>query len=141
MKILIINGPNLDLLGEREKNIYGSESLQDIIEYTEQKCQEFNLDVELTWFQSAIEGEIIQKLHLWRNYDKIIINPAGYSHTSIAIYDALKLIKVPIIEVHLSQIYQREEFRQTMLTAKAATAIMSGFKSKAYFLAILSQKL
>ena len=137
-KILIINGPNLNMLGTREPEIYGTDSLDDLKKLTESKLTG---KVTLDWYQSNIEGELIsrvQKAH-FENYDALIINPGGYAHTSVALYDALKILKIPIIEVHLSQLYKREDFRHTLLTAKAATAIMGGFGNQTYYIAINSQ--
>lgn len=138
-KILIINGPNLNLLGVREISVYGTESLAEIEKYTSQKLS--SKDLEIQWFQSNIEGEIVEKLHEYalRDYDLLVINPGGYSHTSVAIYDAMRIAQKPIVEVHLSNVYAREDFRQTMLTARAASKIMSGLGKKAYYLAILSE--
>jgi len=138
-KALIINGPNLNLLGKRETDIYGSLSLSEIQKYTQQKLS--TEEVELEWFQSNMEGEIIGKIHEFQSedFDFLIINPAGYSHTSVAIYDALLACHKTIIEVHLSNVYSREDFRQTMLTARAASKIMSGLGKDAYYLAILSE--
>ncbi|MGE3609400.1 MAG: type II 3-dehydroquinate dehydratase [Bacteriovoracaceae bacterium] len=137
-KFLIINGPNLNMLGAREPHVYGSMTLGEIQSYTENKLAG---KAKLDWFQSNLEGEIISKIQstLSSDYDALIINPGGYSHTSVAIYDALKIIKIPIIEVHLSQVYQREDFRHTLLTAKAATAIMSGLGKQSYYVAVSSQ--
>lgn len=137
-KFLIINGPNLNMLGTREPEVYGSESLTDIQKWTNDKLQN---KASIEWFQSNIEGEIvsrIQKAHA-ESFDALILNPGGYAHTSVAIHDAMKILKFPIIEVHLSQVYKREEFRHTLLTAKAASAIMGGFGKQSYYLAILSQ--
>jgi 3-dehydroquinate dehydratase-2 len=136
-KFLIINGPNLNMLGKREPEVYGSESLDDIAKWTEQKLKG---QAQLEWFQSNVEGEIvsrIQRAHS-ENYDALIINPGGYAHTSVAIHDALKILKIPVIEVHLSQVYRREDFRHTLLTAKAASAIMSGLGKQSYYVAIHS---
>ncbi len=137
-KFLIINGPNLNMLGKREPEVYGTESLDDIAKWTDEKLKG---KAQLEWFQSNVEGEIvsrIQRAHS-ENYDALIINPGGYAHTSVAIHDALKILKIPVIEVHLSQVYRREEFRHTLLTAKAATAIMSGLGKQSYYIAISSQ--
>jgi len=125
------------MLGKREPEIYGAESLEDIQKWTTSKI---NGKVTLEWFQSNIEGEIVERIQAAHNggVDALIINPGGYSHTSVAIHDALKILKFPIIEVHLSQIYQREEFRHTLLTAKAASAIMSGLGKQSYYIAIQS---
>ncbi len=137
-KFLIINGPNLNMLGTREPEVYGKETLDDIRKLTAEKLQS---NVELEWFQSNIEGEIVTKIQeaSLHAFDALIINPGGYAHTSVAIHDALKILKIPVIEVHLSQVYKREEFRHTMLTAKAATAIMGGFGNQTYYIAINSQ--
>ncbi len=137
-KFLIINGPNLNMLGLREPEVYGTESLDDIRKWTDEKTKSQSQN---EWYQSNVEGEIverIQKAH-FEKYDALIINPGGYAHTSVAIHDALKILKIPVIEVHLSQVYKREEFRHTLLTAKAATAIMSGLGRQSYYIAIFSQ--
>jgi 3-dehydroquinate dehydratase-2 len=135
--ILIINGPNLNMLGKREPEVYGKDTLDDIRLWTEQKI---NSKVTTTWFQSNIEGEIVSKIQAAysENFDALVINPGGYAHTSVAIHDALKILKIPIIEVHLSQLYKREEFRHTLLTAKACSAIMSGLGKQSYYIAIQS---
>ena len=136
-KILIINGPNLNMLGQREPEVYGTDTLEDVRLWTESKIKS---KASLEWYQSNLEGEIvsrIQKVHS-EDYDALIINPGGYAHSSVAIHDALKILKIPIIEVHLSQIYRREEFRHTLLTAKAASAIMSGLGKQSYYIAIHS---
>lgn len=134
-KILIINGPNLNMLGKREPMVYGPDSLVDIIKQTEEKISG---RVELSWYQSNIEGEIVGKIQEAHqsDVDALIINPGGYSHTSVAIYDALKILTIPIIELHLSQVYARESFRHTLLTAKAASSIMSGFGKQSYYIAV-----
>lgn len=136
-KILIVNGPNLNMLGQREPEVYGKDSLSDVIQWTEERLKGL---VHLEWYQSNIEGEIvtrIQKAHSEKR-DGLIINPGAYAHTSVAIHDAMKILKIPIIEVHLSQIYCREDFRHTLLTAKAASAIMSGLGKQTYYIAVQS---
>jgi 3-dehydroquinate dehydratase-2 len=140
-KILIINGPNLNLLGLREPDIYGSMTLEDIKDYTNTQIKKNNLSVDLDWYQSNIEGELVEYIQSAINsdYDALILNPAAYSHTSVAMLDALKMIKIPIIEVHLTNVYSREEFRQTLLTARAASKIMSGLGKDAYYLAVMSE--
>jgi 3-dehydroquinate dehydratase-2 len=137
-KILIINGPNLNMLGVREPEIYGYDTLDDIKNFTEAKI---NGRAQLVWYQSNVEGELVNRIQQahQQSFDALIINPGGYAHTSVALHDALKILKIPVIEVHLSQVYQREEFRHTLLTAKAATAIMSGFGNQSYHIAINSQ--
>lgn len=138
-KFMIINGPNLNMLGQREPEIYGSLSLQEIIKFTEDSL--LNQNVQLDWFQSNIEGEIVTKIQelLNSDYNALVINPGAYSHTSVAIFDALSMIKLPIIEVHLSNTHRREEFRQTKLTAKASTIIMEGLGKLAYLTAVKTQ--
>ena len=136
---LVINGPNLNMLGIRETDTYGSISLDEIQNYTEKKIIE--LDVKLEWWQSNSETEIIERLHKLTNekHDALIINPAAFSHTSIAILDALKILKIPVVEVHLTNTHSRESFRHSMLTAQAASIIMGGLGKEAYYFAVLSQ--
>jgi 3-dehydroquinate dehydratase-2 len=139
-KFLIINGPNLNMLGLREPEIYGTLSLQEIITYTEKKLAG---KCECVWYQSNIEGEIVDRIQalVKQDFSALVINPGAYSHTSVAILDALHIIKIPIIEVHLSNTHRREEFRQTKLTAKASTIILEGLGKHAYLMAIESQLL
>ena len=136
---LIINGPNLNMLGTREPEVYGSLTLQEIIDFTEKSLEKENVSLE--WYQSNIEGEIVTKIQeaTKKNYKALIINPGAYSHTSVAIYDALQMIKFPVIEVHLSNTHKREDFRQTKLTAKASTIIMEGLGKIAYLTAVKTQ--
>lgn len=138
-KFLIINGPNLNLLGTREPEIYGSLTLDQIKTFTEESLKADN--VQLEWFQSNVEGLIIDRIQqsLSQNFQALIINPGAYSHTSVAIFDALQMVKIPVIEVHLSNTHRREEFRQTKLTAKASTIIMEGLGKLAYLTAVKSQ--
>ena len=134
-KIIILNGPNLNLLGEREKNQYGSFTIEDI----EKNCKEFakNNDLKLTFFQSNIEGELVEKIQISRkNQDGLIINAGGYTHTSVAIHDALKIIKIPIIELHISNIYNREEFRHKSLISNVANGVICGFGESGYIMAL-----
>jgi 3-dehydroquinate dehydratase-2 len=134
-KILLVNGPNLNKLGEREPEIYGKETLADI----EAMCQKTakSLGLTLNCWQSNIEGEIVTKIQdAAKTYQGLIINAGAYTHTSIAMMDALLLLKIPVIEVHLSNIYRREEFRHTSYIAKAATGSICGFGSKSYTLAL-----
>ena len=138
-KIIILNGPNLNLLGEREKSQYGSFTLKDI----ENTCVEFakNNEIKLSFFQSNIEGELIEKIQKSRNdQDGLIINAGGYTHTSVAIHDALKILKIPIIELHISNIYNREDFRQKSLISKVANGIICGFGAEGYIMALKSMK-
>ena len=134
-KIIILNGPNLNLLGEREKNQYGSFTLKDI----EEKCNEFanKNNISLSLFQTNIEGELIEKIQNSRNEQQgLIINAGGYTHTSVAIHDALKILKIPIIELHISNIYNREEFRHKSLISKVAKGIICGFGIDSYTMAL-----
>ncbi len=127
------------MLGEREPQIYGEETLAQIVEYTQKKLENFSVEIE--WFQSNHEGEIVTKIQesLKKNYRALIINPAAFSHYSIAILDALKMVPFTVIEVHLSNTHRREEFRKTKLTAMASNIIMEGLGKNSYFLAIYSQ--
>ena len=134
-KIIILNGPNLNLLGEREKNQYGSFTLKDI----ENSCKKFASEnnIELTMFQSNIEGQLVEKIQHSRNEQHgLIINAGGYTHTSVAIHDALKILKIPIIELHISNIYNREEFRHKSLISKLAKGIICGFGADDYIMAL-----
>ena len=136
-KILVINGPNLQLLGKREPQIYGSENLEDISEKMAASVEMKNLELE--FFQSCIEGEIVERIGrvvLDKDCDGIIINPGAYSHTSIAILDAIKALSIPVVEVHLSNIHAREEFRHTSITGKGAAGVICGFGSYSYILAL-----
>lgn len=138
-EFLIINGPNLNMLGTREPEVYGTLTLQEIKEFTENSLE--NDHVSLEWYQSNIEGEIVTKIQeaTKKNYKALIINPGAYSHTSVAIYDALCMVKCPVLEVHLSNTHRREEFRQTKLTAKASTIIIEGLGKTTYLTAVKSQ--
>ena len=136
-KIIIINGPNLNLLGEREQSQYGTVTLDGLKEKCLKKATELKIDVD--FFQSNIEGEIVSKIQEARkNFDGIIINAAGFTHTSVAIRDALEIFKKPIIELHISNIYKREEFRHKSLISNVVTGGMFGLGSDGYILAIIS---
>lgn len=136
MKIMVINGPNLNFLGIREKNIYGSKSFQEIESYIRKTA--ISLGHEIEMYQSNIEGEIInfiQKAY-YNKYEGIIINPGAFTHYSYAIYDAIKSVDIDTVEVHLSQIYNREEFRQKSVTAPACIGQICGFGEYGYIMAI-----
>ena len=134
-KILIINGPNLNMLGTREPEIYGDETLEDIQKNCESEATE--LDLELEFSQSNSEDEIIDKIQASaKNNDGIIINAAAYTHTSVAIMDALLAVKVPVIEVHLSNIFKREEFRHKSYISPASHGVICGFGGLSYILAL-----
>jgi len=134
-KIIIINGPNLNLLGNREKSIYGDTTLKDIEKKSEKKCKELGFD--LFFCQSNNEGELINLIHSVENeFDGLIINPAAFTHTSVALLDALRAISKPKIEIHLSNIYNREDFRKKSITSEGVDGIICGFGSLGYILAI-----
>lgn len=135
MKLIIINGPNLNLLGKREPEIYGSDTFEDALKRLQKKYPK----VELSYFQSNIEGEIIDKLHeVGFDYDGIILNAAAYTHTSVGIGDAVKGIETPVVEVHISNIHAREEFRHISYIAPNAKGVIVGFGINGYELAIQS---
>ncbi|WP_316784463.1 type II 3-dehydroquinate dehydratase [Pedobacter frigiditerrae] len=135
MKIQIINGPNLNLLGLREPSIYGSEGFETYIS----QLREMYSIIEIDYYQSNVEGELINKLHeVGFSYDGIIINAGGYTHTSVAIADAIAAIRTPVVEVHISNIYAREEFRHVSLTGKNCKGVLTGFGLDGYRLAIES---
>ena len=135
MKIIIINGPNLNLLGKREPEIYGSHSFEDYFKELQNKFSA----LDLYYFQSNIEGEIIDKLHeVGFNYDGIILNAAAYTHTSVGIGDAVKAINTSVIEVHISNVHAREEFRHKSYIAANAKGVIFGFGLKSYDLAMES---
>ncbi len=136
-KIIIINGPNLNLLGEREQSQYGSTTLNQLKENCYKKGQEIGLDIEFA--QSNIEGELVNIIQDARKkFDGMIINAAAFTHTSVAIRDALDLFKKPIIELHLSNIYKREEFRHKSLISSVVTGGIFGLGAEGYILAIIS---
>ena len=138
-KIIILNGPNLNLLGEREKSQYGNFTLKDI----EKKCKEYaqKNDLSVTMFQSNLEGELIDEIQNSRErFNGLIINAGGYTHTSVAIHDALKIIKFPIIELHITNIYNREDFRHKSLISKVAKGVICGFGSEGYIMSLQAMK-
>lgn len=136
MKLLIINGPNLNLLGTREPQVYGSTTFVDYFTQLQSKFK----DVELVYEQSNVEGELINYLHngMQEHYDGIILNAGGYTHTSVAISDAVAGITTPVVEVHISNVMDREAYRHTSYISKNAAGIISGFGLKGYDLAIMS---
>ena len=136
-KIIIINGPNLNLLGEREQSQYGSDTFEQLKEKCSKKSKEIGLEVNFT--QSNLEGEIVNIIQEARKkYKGMIINAAGFTHTSVAIRDALSLFKKPIIELHISNIYKREEFRHKSLISDIVTGGIFGLGTEGYILAIIS---
>ncbi len=135
MKLIIINGPNLNLLGVREKEIYGGESFEEYLDKLKQKYPK----IDFEYFQSNVEGEIINKLHeVGFSGDGIILNAGGYTHTSVAIGDAVKAIKTPVVEVHISNVYAREEYRHHSFLSKNCRGVIVGFGMDSYKLAVES---
>ena len=134
-KIMVMNGPNLNMLGIREKNIYGTLTLSDINDMIQKKADELGVVVE--FFQSNCEGELIDKIHsCYGKIDGIIINPGAYSHYSLAIHDAIKSVSIDTYEVHISNVFSREEERNCLITAKASKGLISGFGAYSYILAL-----
>lgn len=131
--ILIINGPNLNLLGQREPGVYGNESFESYLPTLQGAFQQFNIH----YFQSNIEGEIINAIHAAKGvYKAIVINAGGYSHTSVAIADAIAAVGVDTVEVHISNVYAREEYRHTLLLAPKCKGVITGFGLRSYELAL-----
>ena len=133
MKVIIINGPNLNLLGKREPEIYGTQTFEDYFMVLKKQFPQ----IELDYFQSNVEGELINKLHeIGFTYDGIILNAGGYTHTSVALADAVASIKTKVVEVHISNIFAREEFRHISLLSKNCVGIISGLGMKGYEMAL-----
>ena len=140
MKAFVIHGPNLNLLGTRELSVYGDSSLDEVNAVIEKEAQE--LGFELSFWQTAREGEIIELLHsgIDAGVDGVLLNPAAYSHTSRAIADAVRAVPFPVIEVHLSNIHAREQWRRTSVTAEAARGVVAGFGPHSYVAALVALK-
>ncbi len=137
MKIVVIQGPNLNMLGHREQSVYGAMKLEEI--HSQMEAVAKQNDFEIEFFQSNLEGEMVDKIQeCLGDADGIIINPAAYTHTSIAIRDAISAVSLPAIEVHISNIYRREEFRQKSMIAPVCTGQISGFGPFGYHLAMIS---
>lgn len=135
MKLLIINGPNLNMLGIREPDIYGRQTYQNLVDYVNQVCVDMGIVCEV--FQSNHEGDIVDKIQAaYGNTDGIVINPAAYTHTSVAILDALKAVCIPAVEVHLSDVNQRESFRHVSYAGMACEKTFAGFGFEGYKMAI-----
>jgi len=133
MKIQIINGPNLNLLGKREPSVYGNQSFEEFFASLKKRFA----NIELHYYQSNVEGEIINKLHeVGFSFDGIIINAGAYTHTSVAIHDAIGAIKTPVAEVHISNVYAREEFRHKSLITSKCVGMITGFGMEGYAMAI-----
>lgn len=132
-QILVLNGPNLNLLGRREPEIYGDNSMETYMTALQERFPE----VALTYYQSNVEGEIINKLHeVGFSYDGVVLNAGAYTHTSVAIHDAIKAIDAPVVEVHISNVYQRESYRHTSLITGACVGVIGGFGMDSYRLAV-----
>ena len=139
-KILILNGPNLNLLGNRETDEYGKKSLDEINNLCKDKCHAY--DIECEFIQNNNEGELINLIQsVENNFDGLIINPAAFTHTSVAILDALRSVSKPKIEIHLSNIYTREEYRKKSITSEAVDGLICGFGENSYILAIEAIKI
>ena len=137
MKILFLNGPNLNLLGLREPDKYGNNTLQDIEAFIRKEALKLNIEVE--FYQSNIEGEIVNKIQAAKgNFDAIVMNPAAYTHTSVAIRVAILAVQVPTVEIHISNIHTREEFRKISLTAPACIGQITGFGINSYKLGLIA---
>jgi 3-dehydroquinate dehydratase-2 len=137
MKVMVIQGPNLNMLGVREQNIYGNMKLDDIHNNMQTFAQQNGMELE--FFQSNLEGEIVDKIQeCLGEVDGILINPAAYTHSSIAIKDALSAVNLPTIEVHISNIYKREEYRQKSMTASATAGVITGFGPFSYHLGLIA---
>jgi len=134
MKILVINGPNLNLLGTRESDIYGTMTLDDINVSLQKLAKELNVEVMIS--QSNHEGEIVDLIHNAKDYAALVINPAAYTHTSVAIRDAIAAVDIPAVEIHISNIYNREEFRHKSLISPVAHGQVSGFGPESYLLGL-----
>ena len=137
MKVLFLNGPNLNLLGTREPDKYGNKTLKDIETFIQKEAEKYN--VTTTFYQSNIEGELVNKIQEAKGiYDGIVMNPAAYTHTSVAIRNALLAVEIPTVEIHLSNIHKREEFRKTSLTAPACIGQITGFGENSYKLGLIA---
>ena len=137
-KILIINGPNLNMLGKREPDVYGSTTLKELEKICTDESKK--LDFDISFFQSNSEAEIIDEIQKCHNYQGLIINAGAFTHTSIAVHDALKILKIPKIEVHISNIYNREEFRKKSFISPVVHGIIAGFGTDVYVIALRSLK-
>ena len=138
MKIMVINGPNLNMLGIREKNIYGTFTYDDLCKYIETYPNYKEKDIDFTFLQTNHEGEIVDFIHkaYTEKYDGIVLNAGGYTHTSVAIHDAIKAVSIPTVEVHISNIHAREEFRKVCMTSPACVGQITGLGKLGYVLAV-----
>ena len=139
MKIMVINGPNLNMLGIREKDIYGTFTYEDLCKYIETYPNYKEKDIDFTFLQTNHEGEIVDFIHkaYTEKYDGIVLNAGGYTHTSVAIHDAIKAVSIPTVEVHISNIHAREEFRKVCMTSSACVGQITGLGKLGYVLAVV----
>ena len=139
MKIMVINGPNLNMLGIREKNIYGTFTYEDLCKYIETYPNYKEKDIDFTFLQTNHEGEIVDFIHkaYTEKYDGIVLNAGSYTHTSVAIHDAIKAVSIPTVEVHISNIHAREEFRKVCMTSPACVGQITGLGKLGYVLAVV----
>ena len=139
MRIMVINGPNLNMLGIREKNIYGTFTYEDLCKYIETYPNYKEKDIDFTFLQTNHEGEIVDFIHkaYTEKYDGIVLNAGGYTHTSVAIHDAIKAVSIPTVEVHISNIHAREEFRKVCMTSPACIGQITGLGKLGYVLAVV----
>ncbi|ATV59424.1 type II 3-dehydroquinate dehydratase [Fusobacterium pseudoperiodonticum] len=139
MKIMVINGPNLNMLGIREKNIYGTFTYEDLCKYIETYPNYKEKDIDFTFLQTNHEGEIVDFIHkaYTEKYDGIVLNAGGYTHTSVAIHDTIKAVSIPTVEVHISNIHAREEFRKVCMTSPACVGQITGLGKLGYVLAVV----
>ena len=139
MKIMVINGPNLNMLGIREKNIYGTFTYEDLCKYIETYPNYKEKDIDFTFLQTNHEGKIVDYIHkaYTEKYDGIVLNAGGYTHTSVAIHDAIKAVSIPTVEVHISNIHAREEFRKVCMTSPACVGQITGLGKLGYVLAVV----
>ncbi len=139
MKILVLNGPNLNMLGTREPEKYGNQTLKDIENMMQTEAAALNIEIE--FYQSNIEGELVNKIQEAKsNFDGIVMNPAAYTHTSVAIRDAILAVQIPTVEIHISNIHTREDFRKISLTAPACIGQITGFGINSYKLGLIAIK-
>ena len=139
MRIMVINGPNLNMLGIREKNIYGTFTYEDLCKYIETYPNYKEKDIDFTFLQTNHEGEIVDFIHkaYTEKYDGVVLNAGGYTHTSVAIHDAIKAVSIPTVEVHISNIHAREEFRKVCMTSPACVGQITGLGKLGYVLAVV----
>ena len=139
MKLMVVNGPNLNMLGIREKNIYGTFTYEDLCKYIETYPNYKEKDIDFTFLQTNHEGEIVDFIHkaYTEKYDGIVLNAGGYTHTSVAIHDAIKAVSIPTVEVHISNIHAREEFRKVCMTSPACVGQITGLGKLGYVLAVV----